>query len=104
MNAIVPGHIISTETEARASKTGFYIEQQTLRLTDVNTVKFEHKLVKREPLPNLRGSKEKCLELIHTLQKRHAMFGFNAELNTWWAHDMPEGGAVPETIYRWILV
>lgn len=103
MDPRIPGHIISIETEARAAKSGFHIEQQTLRLTDVNTVKFEYKLVKRDPLP-LRGSREKCLEMIQALQARHASSGFNAEFNYAWAHDMPENGTYPQTVYRWILV
>jgi len=100
----IPGHVITTETEARASKRGFHIEQQTLRLTDVNSVRFEYKLVDRQLLPTLHGSQEKCRELIIALQKRHATAGFNAETNAYWGHDMPEGGAAPQTIYRWILV
>lgn len=104
MEPRIPGHVIPSETEARASKRGFHVEQQTLRLTDVNSVRFEYKLVDRQLLPTLHGSREKCRELIVALQRRHATAGFNAETNTYWGHDMPEGGAAPQTIYRWILV
>jgi hypothetical protein len=100
----IPGHVITTETEARASKRGFHVEQQTLRLIDVNSVRFEYKVANRQFLPTLHGSQEKCREMITALQKRHATSGFNAETNTHWAHDMPEGGSPPDTIFRWVLV
>lgn len=103
MSNRLPAHIIDHATEGRANRTGFHIEQQTVKLYDVNNTRWEWKVVKREQISGLHGSREKCVESIKTLQKRHATHGFNAEMNYWWAHDMPEGAAVPTTRYRWFL-
>lgn len=101
--SLVPVHIIDTATEARAERNGFHIEQQVFRRHDINA-QTSWRLVKRGNLPNLHGSRAECHNWIATLQKRHASSGYNAEFGYWWGHDMPEGGTVPDVVYRWVLV
>jgi len=98
----LPAHTIDMETEARASRAGFHIEQQRMRLENRNG-KLDWYIVLNHTLPGLGGSLKQCHEMIAILQKRHVSHGYNAELGYWWAHDMPEGGAMPLVVYRWVL-
>lgn len=104
MSNRLPAHVIDTATESRAKQTGFGIEQQIVKLSDINNVKFEWRVVDRKRLPGLHGSRERCVEMIASLQKRHVSSGYNAEFGYWWGHDVPEHGAVPLVVYRWVLV
>lgn len=97
----VPAHIITNEVKSAAERTGFNVEQQHVRVVSLGAAT-TWKIVARTTLRG--GSRAACHEYIKALQARHASHGFNPEGNYFWAHDMPEGGAAPEHILRWVLI
>jgi hypothetical protein len=99
----VPAHIITAEVQSAASKTGFNIEQQHVEVVTLGAAT-TWKIAHRVRVPGCSGSKERCAEYIKALQARHASAGYNAEGGYWWAHDLPEGGAAPKYILRWVLI
>ncbi|MBL8845455.1 MAG: hypothetical protein JNN24_06755 [Hyphomicrobium zavarzinii] len=99
----VPAHIVTEAVQSAASQAGFNIEQQHVEVVTLGAAT-TWKIVRRVTLPNCSGSREKCHEYIKAMQARHASSGYNAEGGYWWGHDLPEGGAAPKYILRWVLI